>query len=116
MNPEFHPNGELYNIQTGQLAHPDVNVDRAPYIGKMQLKQFESSWPDGFYNPISRDIIIFAQKEKHLKVGDNIILDQESIYAHIIGLPVSDHKLDLTMCFLQNLQLTHQHHSTLMEP
>ncbi len=22
MNPESHPNGELYNIQTGQLAHP----------------------------------------------------------------------------------------------
>ena len=59
MNPESHPNGELYNIQTGQLAHLDVNVDRD--------------------------------------------LDQESIYARIIGLLVSDQNLDLTNVFSTEL-------------
>ena len=28
MDPASHPNGGLYNIQNGQLAHPEVNADR----------------------------------------------------------------------------------------
>jgi len=48
MDPDSHEAGFLLNISTGQIAQPAVNVDCSVDIGKKQLKQFESTWPEGF--------------------------------------------------------------------
>ena len=49
MDPDTHVTGSLLNIWSGQVAQPNVNVDRALDIGAEQMIQFERSWPDGFY-------------------------------------------------------------------
>ena len=48
MDPVTHVAGCLLNISNGQIAKPDVNVDRALEVGSEQLTQFEASWPEGF--------------------------------------------------------------------
>ena len=82
MDPVTHVAGCLFNISNGQIAKPDVNVDRALEVGSEQLTQFEASWPDGFYNKLSKQVVTFAEKKKRLSVG-------------VIGLPVSQRDLDL---------------------
>ena len=37
MDPDSHEDGVLLNISTGQIAQPEVNVDRSLEIGKEQL-------------------------------------------------------------------------------
>ena len=41
MDPDSHEDGVLLNISTGQIAQPEVNVDRSLEIGKEQLNDFE---------------------------------------------------------------------------
>ena len=50
MDPDTHVTGSLLDIWSGQVAQPNVNVDRALDIGAEQMIQFERSWPDGFYS------------------------------------------------------------------
>ena len=95
MDPVTHAAGCLINISNGQIAQPNVNVDRALEIGREQLKQFEASWPDGFYNTLSKQVVTFVERKKHLSVGESAIVDQEAIYARVIGLLVSQRDLDL---------------------
>jgi hypothetical protein len=48
-------NSGLVNFVTGQvISQPAINVDNALKSGKTQMESFEQSWPDGFYNPISK--------------------------------------------------------------
>ena len=42
MDPVTHATGCLMNISNGQIAQPNVNVDRALEVGRGQLKQFDS--------------------------------------------------------------------------
>ena len=96
MDPVTHAAGCLINISNGQIAQPNVNVDRALEIGREQLKQFEASWPDGFYNTLSKQVVTFAERKKRLSVGESAIVDQEAIYyARVIGLLVSQRDLNL---------------------
>ena len=93
MNPVTHVAGSLLNISSGQLAQPNVNVDKALDIGTRQLTQFEASWPEGFYNSLSKQVVTFSTKKKRLTIGESAVVDQEAIYARIIGLLVSQHDL-----------------------
>ena len=95
MDPVTHLAGCLLNISNGQIAKPDVNVDRALHVGSEQLTQFEASWPEGFHNKLSKQVVTFAEKKKRLSVGENSVVDQEAIYARVIGLLVSQRDLDL---------------------
>ena len=95
MDPVTHAAGCLINISNGQIAQTNVNVDRALEVGREQLKQFEASWPAGFYNTLSKQVLTFAERKKHLSVGASAIVDQEAIYARVIGLLVSQRDLDL---------------------
>ena len=97
MDPVTHAAGCLINISNGQIAQPNVNVDRALEVGREHLKQFEASWPDGFYNTLSKQFVTFAERTKRLSVGESAIVDQEAIilYARVIGLLVSQRDLDL---------------------
>ena len=95
MDPVTHAAGCLINISNGQIAHPNVNVDKALEVGLEQLKQFEASWPDGFYNTLSMQFVTFSERTKRLSVGESAIVDQEAIYARVIGLLVSQRDLNL---------------------
>lgn len=95
LDPGTHAGGCLLNISTGQLAQPNVNVDRALEIGADQLKQFEASWPEGFYTSLTKQVVTFGVKKKRLTVEEHPVMDQEAIYARVIGLLVSQRDLDL---------------------
>ena len=94
MDPATHEPGCLLNISNGQIAQPNVNVDRALEVGQEQLTQFEASWPNGFYDPISKKVVTLSEKKKRLSVGKKVV-DQEAIYVRVIGLLVSQRDLDL---------------------
>ena len=85
----------MINISNGQIAQPNVNIDKALEVCREQLKQFEASWPDGFYNTLSKQVVTFAERTKRLPVGESAIVDQEAIYARVIGLLVSQRDLGL---------------------
>ena len=95
MDPTTHEAGCLLNISSGQLAQPNVNVDKAVDIGANQLIQFEALWPEGFYNSLAKQVTTFAAKKKCLTIEENSVMDQEAIYARVIGLLVSQRDLDL---------------------
>lgn len=96
MDPDSHQPGVLLNISTGLIAQAETNVDSAVKIGKEQLQQFENSWPEGFYGRLSKRVVTFASHKKHVLVGEHKVLDQEALYARVIGLLVSNRDLDLT--------------------
>ena len=52
--------------------------------------------PEGFYNSIKQRTMTFLDTKKAIKVRDNAVIDQETIYARVIGLIVSQRELDLT--------------------
>ena len=60
MDPDSHPDGALLNVVTGAVAAQDVNIDRAVTLGQKQMEALESSWPEGFYNTIKRQVIMFS--------------------------------------------------------
>ena len=95
MDPVTHAAGCLINISNDQIAQPNVNVDRELEVGREQLKQFEASWPDRFYNTLSKQVVTFAERKKRLYVGESAIVGQEAIYARVIGLLVGQRDLDL---------------------
>ena len=105
MNPVTHVEGSLLNMPSGQLTQPNVNVDKALDIGTRQLTQFEASWPEGFYNSLSKQVVTFSTKKKRLTIGVSAVVDQEAIYSRVIGLLVSQR--DLNMCLPQSLPLGH---------
>ena len=95
MDPDSHEDEVLLNISTGQIAQPEVNVDRSLEIGKEQLNDFETTWPEGFYCRLSKHVVTFESRNKHALVGQHKIMDQEAIYARVIGLLVSNRDFDL---------------------
>ena len=87
----------MINISNGKIAQPNVNVDSALEVGREQLKQFDASWPDGFCNTLSKQVVTCVERKKRLSVGESAIVDQEAIilYARVLGLLMSQRDLDL---------------------
>ena len=91
-----HPDGAQLNIVlvTGAVAPQDVNIDRAVMFNQEQMVTLESSLPEGFNNTITRQVTTFSGNRNAVKIGDVIIVDQEAIYARVIGLMVSQRDVD----------------------
>ena len=93
----------LVNIVTGEvIIQPAINVDMALELGKTQMESFGQSWPDGFYNPISKVVNTIGTLRKHIKVGDDInVYNTEVIYARSMALQNSsrDIKPDKLMSY-----------------
>ena len=66
LQPDTHQGGKLVNICTGRIAEDDVNVWNAVAIGRTQMEQFESSWPAGFYDTLSKQVVTLAARKKRL--------------------------------------------------
>ena len=94
LDPDSHAAGCLLNISTGEISNPQVNVDTATEIGVDLHKEFEASWPEGFYNPIQKKVVTFAGKKKTLHIGASVAVDPEAIYARVSGLLVSERDLE----------------------
>ena len=52
-----HPDGALINIVTGQIAHPDVNVDDVVSIGKQAMREFRDGWVESFYAAFGKLVV-----------------------------------------------------------
>jgi len=89
MDPDSHPDGALLNVVTEAVAPQDVNIDRAVTLGQEQMEALESS-----YNTVKWQVVTFSGNRNAVKVGDVTIIDQEAIYARVIGLMVSQQDVD----------------------
>ena len=89
LDPETHPEGKLINIVTGHIAPDYINVWDAVSIGQNQMDAFEKSWPEGFYDTLSKEVSTFATKKKQVEIG-NKVADPEAIYALCIGYQASN--------------------------
>ena len=92
MDPDSHSDGALLNVVTGTVAPQDVNIVRAVTLGPEQMEAFESTWPEGFYNTIKRQVVTFSGQT--VKIGDVTVIDQEAIDVRVIGLMVSQRDVD----------------------
>ena len=77
------------NICTGRIAEDDVNVWNAVAIGRTQMEAFESSWPGGFYDTLSKQVVTLASRKKGSQIGKTN-MDPEAIYAQALSLLLSD--------------------------
>lgn len=53
------------------------------------MKEFETSWPEGFYATILKRVVTFEEKTKYLKVAGHDVMNPEEIYNQVLGLLVS---------------------------
>ena len=79
LDPSSHPDGQLLNIVTGELADEKVNVHEAVAKGQEVIDNFKNTWPEGFYNTISNPVVLMEGKKKSIKINDNPVYDQEFI-------------------------------------
>ena len=76
----------IVNIVTGKVVvNPSVNVDSVR-LRKEQIKGFENSWPEGFHDRISKQIITMSIYHKHIRVADTIVYDIKMIHGTDVGL------------------------------
>ena len=77
------------NIVSGRIAPVSVNVDKTVAIGTKQMKEFESAWPDGFYNPISKKTVTMQVTKKHVNIGTAKLFNTTVLFSRVIGLQAS---------------------------
>ena len=77
----------LYNIVSGQVAPPEVNVAEATDIGNRMAHDFKLSLPKNFYAPISSPIKTMAVLKKIGKTKHSSnTLDLESFFLRILAI------------------------------
>ena len=94
LDPDKHPS-TIVNIVNGQIAAESVNVDGAVKIGTQAMKQYESKWPEGFNEKISKVVELMTESKKHVKVGDLKVFDTNLIYNRVVGLQASSRDIDI---------------------
>ena len=67
------------------------------------MGNFESQWPDCFYNPISKKVTTMANKKKGTKVGDVIIYNTEVIFSRVMCLQSTGQLVNLQDFFKYEL-------------
>ena len=95
LDPQQHPEN-IINIVNGMIGPSSVNVDEAIDIGTRQMKEFEESLPDGFYETISKKVETMAITKKSFRVGDSKVYNTELIYSRVIGLQASSREVNIT--------------------
>lgn len=90
LNPSEHPGGSIVSIISGKIVSEVVNVDSAVTIGEKMLKDFEKTWPEGFYKTIPSKVKTMATTAKSIKLGNAKVYDLNAIYSRVIVLLSSD--------------------------
>ena len=88
LQSDTHPSC-VVNIFNGQISPPEVNVQNAVEIRTGQMKYFESSLPEGFYQTISKKVVTMANSRKHVNIRSEKVFDCNLIYSRLIGLLVN---------------------------
>ena len=83
-----HPDG-IVHVVNGLIAPKSVNVDQSVTIGEQLRKDFEASWPLGFYNTIPRKVSTMSVLKNKITVEKTSVYDTEMIYSRVIGLQAS---------------------------
>lgn len=96
LKPHDHLPESIVNVTSGKIAPASVNVDNAVQIGETMLKNFEMTWPKGYYSAIPKKVRTMAITMKSIQVDDSKIYDLNGIYSRIIALFSSDRSVDVT--------------------
>ena len=62
-----------------------LNFKMADSQWEMTITEFEGAWPDGFYDPIKKKIVTFADSSKHMKINGQVIPDPETVHQRVIS-------------------------------
>ena len=78
------------HITSSIISLHDLNLDRAVEIGITFMQTFnKTKWPEGFLDPITKQIIILAWVGKPLKLGTETVYDPAVIYGRFLGIQLS---------------------------
>ena len=61
------------------------------------MRTFQTGWPKTFYSKTSREM------KTELPIGDTPVVDQDAIYARVIGLFISNMSLDFSVILAREL-------------
>lgn len=90
LNKHSHPLNDhsdcLYNIVTGKVASPEINVAEATSTGNQMKAEFISSLPDHFHRTISSPVKTMETMKKGTKVGPSMIYNMETIFLRFITI------------------------------
>ena len=78
-----HPNG-LVNIVTGRVVSDIVNARMSVEIGRPQMNAYQQSWPSGFNDTLSKEVVTMSVTRKALKVGTTSVIDANIIYYRVL--------------------------------
>ncbi len=81
----------LYNIVSGQIASPKINVEEALSIGRQMKAKFVSNLPEKFHTSISSPVKTMEMMKKGIKVGSSTVYDMETIFLRLITLGQTRH-------------------------
>ena len=71
------------------MINPDINVERAIGIGKLQLKTFEDALPESFHAPTHSTVVLMSANRKSIDVGGKNVVDTGIFYARALVLTIS---------------------------
>ena len=74
------------NIVTGGIYSEKTNVENAAIIGRHQMKDFESGWPESFHQTISFQVVTMSATRKQAKNAPPGHLDTGLIFARAMTL------------------------------
>ena len=77
------------HITSNIISLHDANLDRAVEIGITFMQTFKANRPEGFLDPITKQIITFAWVGKLLKLGTETLYDPAVIYGRVLGIQSS---------------------------
>ena len=88
IDPTNQPSG-IVNVASGLMSPNTVNVDKSLEIGKEQMRDFESGWPDTFHGTLKKKTVTMAASKKAVKIAGTPVYDTELIYTRVLGLQQS---------------------------
>ena len=104
LDPSSHSHGDLVHVVSGRITtDPTVNVHESVSIGTEMMKQYESTWPDGFHDTLSKKVHTLAITKKHIQVGKTKVHDTNLIYSRITGLQTSGREMNLNEVLMYEL-------------
>ena len=85
LNSDNNPEG-IASIMTGRIARYTVNVANNVATGKDQMKHFETSWPESFYEPLSNKIVTVTVSCKYIKEWSADCSDTNLVYMGVMAV------------------------------
>ena len=77
----------LVNIESGLVITDKlINVDKSESIGLKQMEEFEQGWPGSFHETLHRTVKTMASSRKRIRLGDQEVVNRETVYARAMGL------------------------------